>query len=516
MKTTGPPIDDDLNDVMLGLFLYPSVLLIMNPRYSLLLSAAIAAFSVPCLHAQITARTWVVGGADNNWSSTTNWSGGDVPDTNTESAGPGANGGVTFQVDANFTINNFIDGFAGAGTTTTVGGPGTLTIDRNQTAFANGIDNATGDVGGLLLFTGNVRIANSASTGTNAVTGIRNANSAGNVTRFDTTSSLTLNSILQTVTSVGGRIEFNGTFAPSTADMQINSNNVFFGTGHDSSNYGRDFVFFVNGKLVVEAGTVLNEGRKFQVNGNNAILQLDGADVINRANINVGGTNNFRIDVNANQTKMGGLTDVGGALTINVGPSVTSLWFLDSALSAEFWGTGTLTINGFRENTIRFGTDANGLTTAQLAAINEGAYFLKSNGYLTTGAVSSAIETWRESFFDTAANDGTAADTADFDGDGLSNLLEYATGSDPTIAASSNVVIARSGSFLTLTFNRINDPLLTYTIEESADLATGFTPTGTTYTGTANDTVLYTDDVSLATPSVRQFLRLKVTYGYQP
>jgi hypothetical protein len=481
------------------------------------LLSAFAGFAATSLHGQITARTWVTGGADNNWSSTANWTGGDVPDTNTESAGPGANGGVTFQVDANFTINNFIDGFAGAGTTTTVGGPGTLTIDRNQTAFANGIDNATGDAGGLLLFTGNVRIANSASTGTNGVTGIRNANSAGNVTRFDTTSSLTLNSILQTVTSAGGRIEFNGTFALSTADMQINSSNVFFGLGHDSSNYGRDFVFFANGKLVVEAGTVLNEGRKFQVNGSNAILQLDGANVINKANINVGGTNTFRIDVNANQTTMGGLTDIGSALTINVGPSVTSLWFLDSALSEATWGTGTVTINGFRENTIRFGTNNAGLTSAQLAAINGGIYSLTSNGYLTAGGVTlSALESWRQTNFGTTANTGTAADTADFDGDGLSNLLEYATGTNPTVAGPGAAIVAQSGNVLTLTFNRINDPLLIYTIEESTDLATGFTPTGTTYTGTANDVVVYTDDVPLTTSVARQFLRLKVTYGSQP
>jgi hypothetical protein len=489
----------------------------MKPLSSLLILAATSALSTAYLQGQVTQRAWVLGGETTNWSDPANWVDGQIPDTNTESAAQQtAAAAVTMTVDADFTINNFLDGFAGPGATTTIEGPGTLTIDRNSSTTALGIDNATGNDGGTLVFAGKVRIANSLAVGTTGVTTIRNLNSTGNTLRFDTTSTLTLNSIMQVAPGVGGRIEFNGTFAESTADMQINSSNVFFGEGHDSSAYGRDFVFFANGKLVVQGGTVLNVNRKFQVNGNNATLQLDAANAINGANINVGGTNNFRIDVNATQTNMGGLTDIGGALTINVAESVTGLWFLDSSLSEVAWGVGTVTINGFRENTVRFGTDANGLTPAQLALINEGAYSLNSAGFLTTGSGLSAIESWRQTYFGTTANTGDAADTADFDGDGLSNLLEYATGSNPTVPGPSPVVVGRSGNFLTLTFNRINDPLLTYTIEESSDLAAGFTSTGTVYSGTADDTVTYTDDVPLDTPGTRRFLRLQVTYGPQP
>ena len=46
------------------------------------------------------------------------------------------------------------------------------------------------------------------------------------------------------------------------------------------------------------------------------------------------------------------------------------------------------------------------------------------------------LESWRLSRFGSAANRGTSADTADPDGDGVPNLLEYAFGLDPLSAAS--------------------------------------------------------------------------------
>ena len=143
--------------------------------------------------------------------------------------------------------------------------------------------------------------------------------------------------------------------------------------------------------------------------------------------------------------------------------------------------------------------------------------FDESTGVLTvTGGVSptSPLEDWRQTYFGTTANLDDAADTADPDGDGLANLLEYATGTAPDVANASPVVIGKSGDgqFLTLSFDRINDPSITYTIEAGNDLAAGFTATGTTYTGTADDTVTYTDTVALSTPGLRRFLRLVVSY----
>lgn len=345
----------------------------MKPlSYTLLLAFASAAL-ISTLHGQVQ-RNWVIGPENNNWSNPDNWSTG-VPDTNTESAFNLLTGNISINVDQNFTIALLQDGFAAGNTT--VGGPGTLTIDRNSSNLTFGIQNATGNDGGLLDLTGSITFSNNLS----AVTTIQNINSTSNTVRFAAGGTLTTNTTTRTAQGIGGQIQFNGTFATSLADLQIGSNNVSFGTGHNSSAYGRDVVLLAGSKLTVADGIVLNTGRKFQVNGDNAILQLDGANTINGANINVSGANKFTLDVNASQNNMGNLVEIGGNLTIDIEASVTALWFGDSSLSN--WGVGIVTISGFKENVVRFGTDENGLTLDQLAVINGGAYSLNESGYLT-------------------------------------------------------------------------------------------------------------------------------------
>lgn len=125
--------------------------------------------------------------------------------------------------------------------------------------------------------------------------------------------------------------------------------------------------------------------------------------------------------------------------------------------------------------------------------------------------VTTALQNWRQANFGSTANTGLGADGEDFDKDGTANLVEYATGTNPTIANADPVTVGRSGNVLTLSFNRINDPSLTYTILASNDLASGFTSTGTTYTGSAAGLVVYEDTVAL-TAGVRRFLRLQVSY----
>lgn len=349
----------------------------MRSRPNLLFVSFAALAAAVVTLAQTTIPS--TGTTDFLWSDSTRWTGANVPDTNGEAAQFSSATDATITVDQNFTINNFIDGFALGGAT--LSGSGILTINRNTTATAVGIDNATGTTGGTLRFTGNVVINNTASTGTNGITTIRNANSATNTTIFDTTSVLTLNTLLQTVAGVGGTIQMNGTLAASAANLQVNSSNLSFGAGHDSSTFGRDIVFFANSKLAVNGGTVLSSTQKFQVNGNNASLELNAANAINGANLVVGSTNNFLLDVNATQLNMGTISVATGILTIDIANGVTGLHFANT--SAVTWGTGTVQINGFQEGLIRFGVDDTGLTSTQLLAINGGIYSLDSAGYLT-------------------------------------------------------------------------------------------------------------------------------------
>jgi hypothetical protein len=141
--------------------------------------------------------------------------------------------------------------------------------------------------------------------------------------------------------------------------------------------------------------------------------------------------------------------------------------------------------------------------------------FSEATGVLTvTGGITptTPLQDWRQANFGSVDNAGSGADSADFDGDGIANLLEYATGTNPTVANAPAVTLSRSGDFLTLTFPRIDDASITYTVQASDDLVSGFV-VATGSVNTANNVSTYTDNVSLATPGVRRFLRLQVSYG---
>ena len=53
--------------------------------------------------------------------------------------------------------------------------------------------------------------------------------------------------------------------------------------------------------------------------------------------------------------------------------------------------------------------------------------------YQAAFTVNTPVQNWRQTYFGTTANAGTAADTFDFDGDGLINLLEFGFGTDPKV-----------------------------------------------------------------------------------
>ncbi len=130
---------------------------------------------------------------------------------------------------------------------------------------------------------------------------------------------------------------------------------------------------------------------------------------------------------------------------------------------------------------------------------------------------SAPLEAWRQQHFGTTAAAGAAADAADPDLDGRSNLLEYALGSVPTAAdtgspAAAGSVTDGTGTHLTLTFSRIADPSLVYTVEASDDLV-GWTLIWTS-TGAQNvaGAVVVADSAVSQQTQARRFLRLRVNY----
>ena len=95
---------------------------------------------------------------------------------------------------------------------------------------------------------------------------------------------------------------------------------------------------------------------------------------------------------------------------------------------------------------------------------------------ITSAAVLSSQQAWRQTYFGSSANSGDGADAKDFDFDGSSNLLEYALGFNPTTSTSSAALPqpVLSGGNLTLS---VTQPLgvtgITYGMEYSTTLLPG-------------------------------------------
>jgi len=68
------------------------------------------------------------------------------------------------------------------------------------------------------------------------------------------------------------------------------------------------------------------------------------------------------------------------------------------------------------------------------------------------------IESWRLDHFGNATGTGNRADTADFDSDGKSNLLEFAFGTDPTVSTTGELTM--SGTYAAATFGTTGQPMI--------------------------------------------------------
>ncbi len=229
-----------------------------------------------------------------------------------------------------------------------------------------------------------------------------------------------------------------------------------------------------------------------------------------------------------------GTLTFGGNLTLNSGgalnlelaaPGTSDSLVIGGTVSA----TGTTTVNisplaGFADGSYTLITASAPINASSFATGTglpvgkRGVFSSVGNTLVVTisnAPVLTALETWRQTNFGTSANTGNAADAADPDADGLPNLIEYATGTNPTAAGTSVITAGRNGNFLTLTYARIADTSLTYTVEGTSDFATWTTvsTTNNPSTGAQNiaGQVTVEDTTSIGTAPGRRFLRLKVS-----
>lgn len=126
-------------------------------------------------------------------------------------------------------------------------------------------------------------------------------------------------------------------------------------------------------------------------------------------------------------------------------------------------------------------------------------------------------ESWRLQFFGYSEDSGDAANSADPDGDSVSNILEYALGGNPV--ESDRLIVPKPGSmvidgrkYLTLTFTQISDPRLRYEVWATSDFSDWGTSPVWSNRGDSNTdaTVVVTDTVPIEEVAKR-VMRLKVT-----
>ena len=124
------------------------------------------------------------------------------------------------------------------------------------------------------------------------------------------------------------------------------------------------------------------------------------------------------------------------------------------------------------------------------------------------------IASWRQAHFGTACNCGMAADTADPDGDGLVNIVEYAFNLDPLTSSPYPINFALVNNHLTLTSKRTHPPPpdINYLFEVTSDLSSGTWNSGPAYTSQTvtdnldgTETVVVTDLAAPPSPAAHYF-----------
>lgn len=342
---------------------------------------------------------WISDGSNTDWSNASNWNNG-VPDTNAEAAFFfNDDGAKTTLVNQNYTIKRieFLDGGSMTSGYTINSGGNTLTVDVNSNnVFTDAVSNKssfTQTINANLSFTNSgtgaaATLTSSAAAGTTVYNGTLTSNT-GTALNFGGFGDINVN----------GNVVNNGGLRFGSA-----STITFAGAGTTSGTTGN--VNFFNGSVVLNRASAISGG-SYLFNGANVTLGVDSA-FATASNLIASGDNAGAPDA--------GLLDTGGfdatfavldlddAFTIDLGEGDSDLVFADS--SGQTWDGSSLTVSGYTEgaDSIRFGTDTNGLTGAQLAKItvngisgitlDDQGFIIIPEPSITTMLIGALIGTW--------------------------------------------------------------------------------------------------------------------------
>jgi autotransporter-associated beta strand protein len=325
-----------------------------------------------------------------------------------------------------------------------------------------------------------------------------------------------------TVTAGGGAV------STIASDVSLSGRNVF-AVGVDSTLHMTGLVVYGPGWHADVATTGITKTGAGTLTLSSAANDYSGATIVTQGTFALGASNVLPNGTNvtlgtatlnaATFTDTAGTLAISGSGTINLG-SGAALAFADSHSVA--W-TGTLTLTGtyVSGSSLRFGTDATGLTSGQLASISKpggGTVALDASGFLVDAAAGYA--SWK------AVNAPTGTTADDYDGDGVSNGVEYVLGGTKNTKDLSKLpAVFTSGTNLLFTFQRAQasiDGTTSVAIHVGTDLSNW--PDSYNVPGTAQannpgvtvvkDTSVGYDTVTLSVPrapDAKKFARLKVT-----
>lgn len=164
--------------------------------------------------------------------------------------------------------------------------------------------------------------------------------------------------------------------------------------------------------------------------------------------------------------------------------------------------------------TVSFSPAAAGTRTAALRIasndVDENPFDLNLTGIRAT-----ASEAWRQTYFGSPYNTGAGADLNDADHDGIVNILEYATATDPLVSSAFPGTLVKNGNLLEFTYTRRKSAVVEMSfVREFSETLNGTWGTvgGLVETILSDDGVLQQVKTTVPAGSIgKRFVRLRVT-----
>jgi fibronectin-binding autotransporter adhesin len=352
--------------------------------------------------------------------------------------------------------------------------------------------------------------------------------------RFTSTLDLIVNSgavfDLNAFTETLGPVElFGGSIVNSTGDSTqfLAGSSYEFRSGTVSARLGGPGVLTkttsgtvtLSGANTFTGGSIVQDGTLDLVGSLNSSLTLNGGiltlgattgsrTVSGSLTVNAASTVRVRVNGPTAGTQFDQLrptnTTLGGSLDLVAAPALTAgstFRIIDNTSSTAITGT----FAGLPQNA-EFYEDAQWWRISYTGG--------NGNDVLLTRITPTAWQSWQSTNFGTDANNPLIAGTlADNDQDGTSNLVEYATGMNPTISDPVPQSAQKNGSFLDFIYTKNKAATdVTYSVEWS-DAFTTWSITGVTSSLLSDNGT--TQQIKAAIPAgstvTRRFARLKVT-----